>query len=577
MPKAKGVIRRTISVIKTGKPIADSIAVDGTYSWLTNRNDIKYYSLIKSLPTEIQFQIFSILFQRTHSIIEINDLIDPSWFEKSPSNAPHASQMWYLLGLLFRGIVVDLRFGKLDVYNFPQSTQTNCNYSLLLKYFESAPPDYFKLITSACATYRGELRSICAKLATEFCLHLPLFLREEELLPHLDKLLSGSPSLQTFTSIKSLVFDMCSNPGRLPQLKMIIYCIERFPFLREIAINSFSMDEDPIMCRELAECFNNSKATVYVSSLHRINSHFLQYSLLFRYIRILHFSRKNFEKSHLLENALRKCTSLKLLKIFGCRFPQDYKMKLQNDSLQELELSYVPFDFSGLRNIWRVEINCSEFKHYSDALNELQDSKVERLGLFFLKLFPCTDDTVLDLKIPVSVRRLSLDSALRDPENLENSQFKPYTIILPPVMEELRIDNIPFCLPNIHDVEWLENVYFLCCYYELFAPTIYPLSSYAKEMGKIEFPVKDIQYGTRCKKDFKHLPNLKNRVLNCHEFLQYLEDLPRAVKYLDFTLVIGHLTFDFHSTFEFWINGRRSKAPLTRYLLNACGAKLVEI
>ncbi|GMF08481.1 unnamed protein product [Ambrosiozyma monospora] len=66
--------------------------------------------MIKELPTEIQFQFFSILFQSTHTLDEINDyLIDPSWFENTPGKSSQGfSPMWYVLTLLLHRFAIDI-------------------------------------------------------------------------------------------------------------------------------------------------------------------------------------------------------------------------------------------------------------------------------------------------------------------------------------------------------------------------------------------------------------------------------------------------------------------------------------
>ncbi|GME72333.1 unnamed protein product [Ambrosiozyma monospora] len=162
MHQIKCIKRTKISSTKARQPITDSNIVYDTFSWLTNKNDIKYYTVIKSLPTEIQFQIFSILFQTAHNVNEIIDLIDSSW---------------------------------------------------------SAPPDYFKLIISISVngSLRIKLTSRYGKLATEFCLrfNLCISLGEKEFLPKVAKVISGFSSSETVESIKSLLFDMYCDADQL--------------------------------------------------------------------------------------------------------------------------------------------------------------------------------------------------------------------------------------------------------------------------------------------------------------------------------------------------------------------------
>ncbi|GME72332.1 unnamed protein product [Ambrosiozyma monospora] len=241
-------------------------------------------------------------------------------------------------------------------------------------------------------------------------------------------------------------------------------------------------------------------------------------------------------------------------------------MKLQNDPLQVPDLSRTPFDLSGCPNLRSVTLNFYEPKHYIDALNDLHDFQVKELDLSNLKLFPSKDDTVLDLKIPISVRLLWLRPLYS--QNGKAFESRPYSITLPHAMEKLEVRDVPIFISNIHDVEWLENVKFTFSDYEILAPTIYQLSSHSKEMGKIEFSVTELRVsnGQGHDMNFQHLPKLKNRVLHCYEFLQCLDDLPRAAKFLSFTLVIGHFTLHLHSSFGFWRNDSERKGSLTRYL-----------
>ncbi|GME84824.1 unnamed protein product [Ambrosiozyma monospora] len=151
---------------------------------------------------------------------------------------------------------------------------------------------------------------------------------------------------------------------------MLMDSIKRFPSLYEITIKVFSpTDEHPAMYRELAEVFSNTKTTTYLKLSFGTSFHFLNYPLLFKYIRFLDLSGNKFENCHALEDALGKCTSLRWLEMFDCSFPKDYKLKFRNDSLLRLEFSNFPFDLSGCPNLSRVLFSFSEPNHYIDTLN----------------------------------------------------------------------------------------------------------------------------------------------------------------------------------------------------------------
>ncbi|GME84079.1 unnamed protein product [Ambrosiozyma monospora] len=148
-------------------------------------------------------------------------------------------------------------------------------------------------------------------------------------------------------------------------------------------------------------------------------------------------------------------------------------------------------------------------------------------------------------------------------ECLNNSKA---TVYLPPVMEDLTIDNVPINGQNIQNVEWLENVHLVYDDYESFAPTIYQLPSYVKEMGDSRaFEEVNLQ----------HLQNLQNHDFNCFEFLRDLDDILKWVKYLDCTLVLGHLTLRLNSQFKFCGNGSPKTPSLVWYIfwhmMSVCG------
>ncbi|GME78527.1 unnamed protein product [Ambrosiozyma monospora] len=171
MPKDKGDKRIKTSSTEAMQSSSDSNVIAESHKWLINENDVKFFLVVKSLPTEIQFQIFSILFRTTHSVIEIVDLMDPNWFEENPSNSSHDSPMWYLLRILFQRTVRDSSFGEVNVHNSPPRTKPEFDHNFLLKYFE---PDYFKLIIPLNGTDKNELLSRCAELATECCFRFTL-------------------------------------------------------------------------------------------------------------------------------------------------------------------------------------------------------------------------------------------------------------------------------------------------------------------------------------------------------------------------------------------------------------------
>ncbi|GME73445.1 unnamed protein product [Ambrosiozyma monospora] len=477
-----------------------------TYGWVTGKDDNKYYSVIKELPTEIKFQISSILFQSTHNIPDIIDLIVPNRLERTLSDVTRASPM--------------------------------CR---LLKYLETAPPDYFKLVLSTSEIQNSEVASRCVKLATEISIEsyyhqdLVTFFNDDGYFSKVAKEISGS--LETFTSIKSFMFSFANTERQyLSQtLRWLIYIIKRLPSLRRITLTYFSMDEEPTMNTELVECFSISKATAYLAVLWK---RFFDYSFPFSYIRTLNIIDRKFEECHSLEKALGKCISL-----------------------QQLTIPSVV--------LWAPELD-----HCIDALNKLQNSKVVKLEIWNLDFLSSTDDRVLNLKIPVSVRCLEFRRPVlpcSEPMTEADFQIKPYSVILPPIIEDLRVVNFPIFISNFKDVTWLEDAYFHLGDFKRLAVTVRLLSMYTRKMEKVEFYVKDFQaYNSILEVvDFQHSPKMEHCVLNFYAFLEYLIDIPSSVTELFFTLVIGRLSLHFNFTSSFWRYGDSRKEFFTSYLLRA--------
>ncbi|GME81835.1 unnamed protein product [Ambrosiozyma monospora] len=330
--------------------------------------------MIRELPIEIQFQIFAILFQSTHTPVEITDLIHPSWFEKGSEVSHESSPMWYTLRLMFLRIVIKIDDQYIFIHNLPSTKYWRCDsrYLLLLKFFESCPATYFKLILTVITPLQSELVSCCVKLATEINCdsssgHLK-FLRKLGCLPKVTNItvLSLSLCLEIVTKIKivkHVTFCTAYMKSR-GDMRRLIAIIEQLP---------------PSVC-------DKCEVTVYVDITRSKLDFCLSNCPNLIYMRNLFIAGESFNNYCLVDNTLAKCTALKSLTIGRrCKLDsKDYKMKLQNDSLQELKTWGIPFDFSGCPNITSASFSFPELKDYIDSLNELQNSKVRRLKIYDL-------------------------------------------------------------------------------------------------------------------------------------------------------------------------------------------------
>ncbi|GME94426.1 unnamed protein product [Ambrosiozyma monospora] len=132
-------------------------------------------------------------------------------------------------------------------------------------------------------------------------------------------------------------------------------------------------------------------------------------------------------------------------------------MKFQNELLRKLYTGWVPVDCSGCPNITSTLLQFNELQHYIATLNCLQNSKVEKLSLWDLELFPSEDDRIIGLKILVSVRDFELE-AVEDPDIVGTPNFKQFSLILPPGIQYLTNCKVPVFPSNIHKVERFEEV-----------------------------------------------------------------------------------------------------------------------
>ncbi|GME72337.1 unnamed protein product [Ambrosiozyma monospora] len=174
-------------------------------------------------------------------------------------------------------------------------------------------------------------------------------------------------------------------------------------------------------------------------------------STLIRFIRRIGICDVPFAKLSLLEDLLNKCTSLQILVASCIDRPsaENLKLTIQSDTLQELTILAVSFDFSGCPNLKKVEFN----NYYADVLEGLQKLEMKEMAFVNLAILSHTDDRTLDvLKIPHSVRRLSLRGEWQWPKSIP-SCLKPYTITLPTAMEKLEICDAAVLLSNIQEVE----------------------------------------------------------------------------------------------------------------------------
>ncbi|GME97957.1 unnamed protein product [Ambrosiozyma monospora] len=75
-----GAINRHQGVKRRKKTTAttSSMSIADTYSWVKNKNDIKLYSIVNELPTELQIQMFSAFVLKTHGASDVIKLIDPN-------------------------------------------------------------------------------------------------------------------------------------------------------------------------------------------------------------------------------------------------------------------------------------------------------------------------------------------------------------------------------------------------------------------------------------------------------------------------------------------------------------------
>ncbi|GME82560.1 unnamed protein product [Ambrosiozyma monospora] len=190
-------------------------------------------------------------------------------------------------------------------------------------------------------------------------------------------------SFENFINVKSLKIFDCDLSFESHKSNLTNQ-IENNKNLQKLTIGLHSILEptdcpDPIL-HEVAELFKEKRLTVYLSL--KTGRYLPQYKFLYKFIRTLHFHRDFFEGGCPLENALRECTSLQKLEIWYCTFAENYTMKLQNESIEKINILDLPFDFSGCPNVKKVEFHAPELKHYCDSLKDLRNFNVRKLRQF---------------------------------------------------------------------------------------------------------------------------------------------------------------------------------------------------
>ncbi|GME79646.1 unnamed protein product [Ambrosiozyma monospora] len=344
MSKAKGVKRRKITA---GESMIKSR--------MSFQKDATFYAVIEQLSLEIRFQIFFHLFRCTHSVDEITELVDPSWFNETDIKAPPNSLILDLLILLFQRTDATVYDDRILIGNFREGHIKEGSFTLL-DYLESFPPNTFKLeIRSSWSKFkRSKQAARCFQLATEIASQIWPdiidYLRIEGVLPKVTKVI-----LQYYHFFypydewyKWYILDIGDKTDGKRTL-------EFFNCLRDI-INSFSstnsLNDDRglyYVSKELAGFFDkrNINLCMNVSSFPDLNRCRFLLSHLAR-IEVLDKSLRDVES---LENLLKQCTSLQKLGITGSKLSQNCKMIFQSDSIHEINIRGIAFDFSGFPNL----------------------------------------------------------------------------------------------------------------------------------------------------------------------------------------------------------------------------------
>ncbi|GMG54832.1 unnamed protein product [Ambrosiozyma monospora] len=515
-----------------------------TYSWLKNKHDVKFYSVIKELPTDNQYQIFCNLFRSTHKNVELLEFIDPIWSEKTHTKSSSDSHMRHLIGLLFQRTIIKCN----DYYfSFCDATDSIDNTTSLVKYFETDPPDSLKLFIwlydmLQISSERKELLSSYVRLATEIkCYNDPgvmQYLINEDSSHKVTEMLFFEPEnsslFKKFTNIKSLNLHLYqfqpSHVKILRELMENVKLLQSHNSLQKVTIVLPKIVENPIF-KELNEFFNNTNVLLYMDitsdyvfdqSSSRISD-----MPLFSFIREIAFHDVPFEQLSLLEDALNKCSCLQILFVACTSEPssKNNKWKLHSDTVQELSIHGVLFDFSGCPNVKKVKFN----KYYSDVLEGLQNSQVKVLSIFNVKVFWYNDNTTLEtLKIPPSVRRLLLVAEYRTV--IPRYKQKPYTITLPTLMEKLEIIELPVLVPNIQKVEWLETFHITNCAFKYLRSIVNHLPLSVMEIKATRIKVSRTYELSEEKASLSRFPNLKCLLFTGKGFGYQQIDFPISVE-----------------------------------------------
>ncbi|GMG21219.1 unnamed protein product [Ambrosiozyma monospora] len=489
--------KKSANTTKSSTDAGSSKTVDA-YGWVKRKVNLKLYSIINELPIEIQYQIFARLFPYTHDSAEsIIDLLYYRRLKKACINTSPGSPIRYVLRLMFQKTVIDFGTTSHKVRFFQAQFYNDYFLTRLLEYLKSAPPEYFKLIISIKKMPDRDrepkkmgLLSDCIKLANEIKCYgassITSFLINEGVSHKVTEILLERSnydnlwSLENFTNVKSLTLD--ANSGRSYELAIrhLMDIIKLSPpdnHLHNITIKLQSVKSNPIF-QELAEYFNDIGLLVVLDVVS--SSGFTQSPFISKFIRELKLNDVSLKEGCPVEDALKRCTSLQKFGISRSDCPRNYKMKLESNLIKELEIMGIPFDFSGCPNVKKVDFWFPRLKHYINALEELQNTKVKKLSIGILNTFPYENDPVFDFKIPSSVLHLSLTQKCIDRESISN--LKPYTIIVPTVMEKLEIDGVSVILPNLSKMEYLETVHIHRCSYMYFCPIINQLPSSVREI-----------------------------------------------------------------------------------------------